>query len=1269
MDLARRTLRENRPLLALSAGLWGLLFAGLAQAQDPQVSRKEPNVMFIVDTSGSMEYLTGTSLGPDGQRLEPVCDPNSDNSSGKSRWIELIEVLGGTIGTYRCESVNRRNPSFAVDFALPSNTPPPDAEYRTPYHRPMSGACAVWPGTVTHSNLFEFDRPSFRNLSTNANCSASFIQAGDGLIDAYTSLMRFGVMLLDPLPNPGTGHTGSPGYTADWASGTTGAFSYFVGSSAAGRPVYCAANRDMEVGVRNGAAPAWEGKMIGFGDPEAGSQAALHAQIKDVVLSSRPYGASPVAGALSDALAYFWDDPSDDPLAPARKYSPRSDRYVMGGCREQHIVLLTDGEPNLDLRTPCAATVNTNGSPADPMDGKCPFQTPVEIIDGLKKGTFQDTNGNPHSGQKVSTHIIGFASPTTNLGVDCETMSDADITSPSGKCATNNGADRQLEICCNLHEMAYYGGDTKTGQRALFADDQNALREGLGKILSALIQGTASATQPVRSPGVGAADESGTKAYRLLTSYTPSEGGEALWHGNIERLRWTCPAGAPVEQAKSTDQGDDFNFNLTKDGAALDARKFITFLGESGHSEQTLRPAIGGANDGLGVQGGTQVLGFGKNIANSVTFAAIAGGKTNANAISACSDLAAGDTASCKNRILEWALGYEPDATGKNDRCKTYANKSCSVIGDVLHSTPIILDRPSAAVADETYEVFANDNSGRPMMAYVSSNDGQLHGFMMSPNRTEDVLSAPNANNEKFSFIPPAVLPLLPSQYPNVRLKLLDAVSVAQDVVAVSASGATASAYPYRLERTLGNAQAADNTWRTILVQSLGEASNGYFAVDVTDVNPTSTAGPRFLWQVTTDSATTPTPIFGKGGTPLIATISVNDSGTRKEVAVAILPGGDSPDSAGACTRLSSSADWGHIPGTYAPRTRVRCYANDSRGRSVTIVRLDSGEILRTFRATMAGAGTISSTRVTLAPIDSPITGVPAAYPDGTGAIADRVFVGDRDGTLYKIDLSKPDPSQWTMKLFFDTLGAHPDKGSRPDVISQPMRTRPVVSIDDKNQVVIVATTGEQALSATDEKQYVWSITESVNSTGSGFEVRPNWFLPLSGTGEHVLGPPRLFNGAVYFATYTPPPSGNAGALACLQGSSSVYGQHYLRPRNAGDIGLGGENALRREGASASLEQLKASDLGLAADTVIFGVNVEYQPQCYEVTTGSGVLVKGAKALVKGATQPRVQLTFQTTNTTTAANAGRNFQTQFETVALAPPKIVSTIESWAAILE
>jgi type IV pilus assembly protein PilY1 len=1271
MESAPRTSLRPPWLLSLGGGLVVFLSVSLAKAQDPEPGEKEPNVLFLVDASGSMEYLTRTATGPDGNTFEPVCDPNANNNSQKSRWIELVEVLGGTIGQYRCEAVDRRSASFASDFALPGNVLPPDADYRTPYHRPMSGSCAVGPGTVTHANVFDFDRPNFRTRGTGTNCASSFIQAGDGLIDSYSSLVRFGIMTLDSLPNAGTGYVAAPSYAAAWPSGATGSFSYFYGASAKGRPVYCTVDRDMEVGVRNGAAPAWEGKMIAFGDPSAGSQPARHAQIKDVILSTRPFGASPIAGALTDAMTFFWKDDSPDPLNTSLKYGPKDDPYVLGDCREQHIILLTDGEPNLDLRPHCAAKVNPLGPP-DPTDGKCPFGQPVQIIDGLKKGSYVDPNdsANTFSGSPVNTYVVGFASSTTKGGIDCETLSVGDITSPTGLCATNSGTDKTLQICCNLHEMAYYGGDDATIRKPLFADDQTSLRAGIDKILRSVVSGSGSGTQPVRSPGVGAADTSDAKAYRILTSYNNKEPGVPLWRGNIERLRWRCTNGVATEEPKSTDQGDDFNFNISKDQASLDARKFLTFTAEDGHSDRTLRPNLSGPNDGLGALSGAAALGNGKNISIAIPFEAIAGGKTNANDIGACSDLAAGDKTTCRSRILDWAFGYEPDADGKNDRCASPGGASCSVIGDVLHSTPIIVDRPTASVADETYEVFTGQNSGRPMMAYVSSNDGQLHGFMVSPNRAEDVLAAPNGNNEKFSFIPPAVLPLLSSQYPSSRLKLLDGIAVSQDVVAVSATGASPGTYPYRLERTLGNAQAADNTWRTILVQSLGEAGSGYFALDITDVNPSSVGGPRFLWQITTDAAATPTPIFGQGGTPLITTLSINEAGIRKEVAVAVLPGGDAPETSGSCARLSSTGDWSHIPATYTPRSRARCYPADSRARSVTIVRLDSGEILRTFRATAASAGGIAPSRVAtgvLAPIDAPITGVPAAYPDGTGAIADRVFVGDRDGTMYKIDLSQPDPTLWKMTLFFDALGANPAKASRPDEISQPIRTRPALSIDDKNQVVVAFATGDQTTTPTKELQYVWSLTESVNAGGSGFEARPNWYRPFE-KGERVLGPLRLFGGVLYFATYTPPDSTNAGAVACQRGTAAIYGLHYLRAKP--DISQGGADALRGEGADISTDRILAAELGLGDGTVIFGVNVEYAPQCYDVSEGASALVKGAKALVKGSTAPKVQLVFQvTTPKASAPGSGLNFATNFQTVALAPPKIVSTIESWAAILE
>ncbi len=57
--------------------------------------------------------------------------------------------------------------------------------------------------------------------------------------------------------------------------------------------------------------------------------------------------------------------------------------------------------------------------------------------------------------------------------------------------------------------------------------------------------------------------------------------------------------------------------------------------------------------------------------------------------------------------------------------------------------------------------------------------------------------------------------------------------------------------------------------------------------------------------------------------------------------------------------------------------------------------------------------------RVIEAPLDSPVTGEPVAFPSDVGSVADRIFVGDQDGTLWKVDVSNKSPDQWTMSLFW----------------------------------------------------------------------------------------------------------------------------------------------------------------------------------------------------------------------------------------------------------
>ena len=77
-----------------------------------------------------------------------------------------------------------------------------------------------------------------------------------------------------------------------------------------------------------------------FPDPAASltTLESSNDNVKSVLNASRPYGATPILGMLSDAEHYFTVDAT----------GPVSDPYR--ACREQYIILLTDGAPNLDLR-------------------------------------------------------------------------------------------------------------------------------------------------------------------------------------------------------------------------------------------------------------------------------------------------------------------------------------------------------------------------------------------------------------------------------------------------------------------------------------------------------------------------------------------------------------------------------------------------------------------------------------------------------------------------------------------------------------------------------------------------------------------------------------------------------------------------------------------------------------------------------------------------------------------------------------------------------
>ena len=1309
-----------------------------------------PNVLLMVDTSGSMEYVATSVADNNSQVMLPICDSPTaamrTDGKDKSRWINLVEVLGGTIPNYHCQSISRTATVTGTpfdEFSLGSNKPA-DFGYPIVYHRPINGTCVRGPGGYpplsSPTNPFAIDISSFPVGKTTSfvdhlygntgspcvNSSGStvtFTQNSDGIISSFEGHVRFGLMTFDTTTDPSTGYTGTGEYinsSADVAGGIKGTWSYFLGSYATGRPAGCQSDpAAFEVGARNPAAPPWEGRMVAFGapDPTSSDSPTTRAEwIRNILLTTRPFGATPIAGMLDDARTFLISDNRKDPIfgsasidSASNDFGPWRDPYVVGGCRKSYVVLLTDGEPNLDLRPDCA-----NVNPQYP--GKCPYtQTPTQTVTDL------------YVNHNVETFVVGFA--VSQVTLDSGTPQDCrnlNVTNIDSICSNNTNSN--LQICCTLDRIALAGSGN--AEHAYFADSPGELRAALSTIFSKVSTGTTSRTWPVvASASFASASGNGAVGYRFYTSFvpTPSLGKfGSLWSGVIERQRYICPSGATTATPDTVNStaGDEFADNVNKTNGGAFPRHFYSVQaaadGVTGavNSVAFIRPYLA-ADDGAGTYSGAQVNGDVSGFPSTINAAAMIIDN------STCAQDYPPSTpnpptvlaADCAKRRLNWLIGGPVDSTGYS-RCST-TSSGCSLIADVLHSTPAVVNRPSNAPRDQTYQTFATTWSERPLMLYTSTNDGMLHAFKVASNyntaiHADSLPVTTLANNELWAFIPPAVLPKINSEWPGSHQELLDGAPVVADVVATPASGATYEdgSPRYLFERTAASFDAATasttgssaTSWRTVLVQGLNQLQGGYFAVDITNPEVTSVAyparstgpGPHFLWQLTEQDATRW--LFGpKSGTPAITTLFFQPSSNAeaREIAVAILPGGyaDPDDGVTTVTRIVPSPST--VDPNFRPRTLVPKYTSvaGKAARSLTIVRLDTGEIVRTFRDfanndptrlppafPVAMRGKVINT-----PLDSPITGQPVAYPALVGVVADRAYVGDRDGALWRLNLASSDPSQWSMSMYFDAYSTLLGD-SNAAFEGQPIITQPQLSIDNYGNTTVAFATGNQDIFSAANTNFVWSLVENINwaTTPVSYVSAAKWYYKFV-NGEVPVGPLQLFGSGLYFATYQPA----QGTTACQSGSSRIWGMHYqtLDPtatRSDGNQALskGGLAWLPQNGDpnSTGKVQFLAADLSCSNNTAgsnntdcnlagasVFGVSVTQVPSCFATSASAEAFFGTAThTALPNTTSGQIQLVMQTGRLGTSSGTST---TNVTTIPLASQSNNPRISSWASIME
>ena len=131
-------------------------------------------------------------------------------------------------------------------------------------------------------------------------------------------------------------------------------------------------------------------------------------------------------------------------------------------------------------------------------------------------------------------------------------------------------------------------------------------------------------------------------------------------------------------------------------------------------------------------------------------------------------------------------------------------------LGDIFHSTPVLVPPPFLTSNDSTYNTFKTTNASRTTILLAGANDGILHAFRESD------------GEELWGFIPPNLLD---------QLKNLKALTGNRDYY-VDAS-------PVVADVKTGGA------WKTIAIFGERRGGNKYYALDITD-----TSTPLYLMEL-----------------------------------------------------------------------------------------------------------------------------------------------------------------------------------------------------------------------------------------------------------------------------------------------------------------------------------------------------------------------------------------------------------------------------------
>jgi len=344
------TLRVSQ-ILMLGATLMVVAAAPHARAQADPASTVKPLVVFLLDTSGSMEYESGTALNEAVEFTVPLCDEPGATSPTvfaagdfpRSRLIVAKEVLTGTYRDYWCRYDYRDDDPEAVDY-----------EYPVPHVQACSGS--------------------------GGDACVQPAQEFDGLLDLYRDFIHFSFMTFDSREAGGSDEDGMWSYGP--ASATNAGVNLGVKNELWGEPnmanewdavSYTWTVNDADRLVNN------RGQLMPPPHPSSDDFATLRASnrmLQYEVNSTIGYWGTPLAPMLEDAEWFLRNHSTVKPWNPITK---AGDPY--SNCRDRLVVLITDGRASMG-------------------EGMGGYSTTVQALQSLK--------ATPPASKNPKVYVVGY---------------------------------------------------------------------------------------------------------------------------------------------------------------------------------------------------------------------------------------------------------------------------------------------------------------------------------------------------------------------------------------------------------------------------------------------------------------------------------------------------------------------------------------------------------------------------------------------------------------------------------------------------------------------------------------------------------------------------------------------------------------------------------------------------------------------------------------------------------------------------------------------